>query len=63
MCNNVFTSFQMLMNVNRSPQCVTVMPHVMILWGALTAHVEMDILEMGKTALVCYNCTYMVRPK
>ena len=46
-------SFQMLMNVNRSPQCVTVMPHVMILWGALTAHVKMDILEMEKPAMVC----------
>ena len=52
----------MLMNVNRSPQCVTVMPHVMILWGALTAHVKMDILETDKPAMVCTTQSVYAMP-
>ena len=52
-CNNVFTSFQTLMNVSRNPQCVTLMQYVMILLEATSVHANMDILEMEKTALVC----------
>ena len=46
------------MNVNRNPQCVTVMQHVMTLKAVITVHAKTDILKMEKTALV-YTLLYL----